>query len=99
MAFIEAKLMSNERAKPVLETNTSPQTNLPPPLPGNQQHLRSLKTIAVTFLFCLGGASAGLLKHRHPPAPSHQLMHTTSMLIPEPSLNKRLRFEARVLTQ
>ena len=96
MAFIEAKLMSNERAKPVLETNTSPQTTLPPPLPGNQQHLHSLKTIAVT---CLGGAFAGLLKHRHPPAPSHQLMHTTSMLIPEPSLNKRLRFEARVLTQ
>ena len=99
MEFIEAKLMSNERA--ALETKPPPQIQLPPSLPGNQQHLHIMRDISICYppLSVLGGSSSSLLPHQRP-APSHTLMHTTSLLmIPETSLNKRLRFEARVLTQ
>ena len=98
LEFIEAKLLSHERAKPI--PFASPLQVKPPlSLPGNTvlwmfPHVHT----SISDLFSYIGDPYSTSAMHHPPVVTQSLLRT-NVAVPEASITKRLRFEARILTQ
>ena len=98
LEFIEAKLLSHERAKPIPFASPH-QVKAPLSLPGNTVLWMILHVHAPTsdpFSYTGDPYSTTAL---HPPPLATQTLLRTNMAVPEASITKRLRFEARILTQ